>query len=220
MASSADSARQSFEPYDMEWVEPAARLKERHTKESLFPQLVTPSQRGVVCMNRDLTPTKQLTVAAGNTNSGMSSLHPMTSSTRHMQPTTGSAGGHMRPMLSPADGMQPVAGAMWSVHSPTAGFVQCVLRPASCEPLAPQQIADLTIAAGTDLPSNDQRLQSHPHKNQATLPPIGPTQKGTPHLGMAMLDSTTGADVAAVVGSLEPGLWCVPPSKGREEAGV
>ena len=213
VASSADSARQSFEPYDMEWVEPAARLKERHTEESLFPQLVTPSQRGVVCMNRDLTPTKQLTVAAGNTNSGMSSLHPVTSSTRHMQPTTGSAGGHMRPMLSPADGMQPMAGAMWSVHSPTAGFVQCVLRPASCEP---QQIADLTIAAGTDLPSNDLRLQSHPHKNQATLPPIGPAQKGTPHLGMAMLDSTTGADVAAVVGSLESCGVFPPPKDGKK----
>ena len=41
VASSADSARQSFEPYNMEWVEPAARLKERHTEESLFLQLVT-----------------------------------------------------------------------------------------------------------------------------------------------------------------------------------
>ena len=37
VASSADSARQSFELYDMEWVEPAALLKEHHTEEIVSP---------------------------------------------------------------------------------------------------------------------------------------------------------------------------------------
>lgn len=220
LASSADSARQSFEPFDMEWVEPVARLKEPHTEESLFPQLLTPSQRGV-SMSRELTPTRPLPVA-GNTNSAMSSLHPVTSSTRHMQPTTGSAGGHVRPMLSPADCVQPMAGAMWSVHSPTAGFVQCVVRPASCEPPVAsnttQQIAaaDMTIAATDLVPSNDPRPQ-YRHKNQATLPPIGPAQKGTPHIGMATLDSgTTGPDIPAVVGNLDPCGVLPPPKDGKK----